>query len=129
MKAFRKNENTIVIQRHPNASAKVEAAILEIKRLLLGLRACCEDRSSEAFPHELVEKMVKRCEDAKATIDDLPVDEEYVEMVLRTKDVVGYFEKKLIALAADEAAFARKKECFSSFAEMLENVKKEYFSS
>lgn len=127
MKVTRRNDGTIVITKHPTNAGKIETAIEDVRKHLARLRVICEDRTTDAFPHEVVRSMVAKCEYIRENIMDIAVDEALVASATETKSVSGYFEARLQALLDEEAIFQRKKECFREFSAMLQNLKNNHF--
>lgn len=127
MKVTRR-DGKIVIVKHPTNGDEIEAAIEDVRRQLTRLRAVCEDRSTEAFPHEVVQAIVERCEYVRENTMDIAVDEALIASATETGSVSAYFEARLQALLDEEAAFNRKKECFRAFSSMLRSLKDSHFS-
>ena len=127
MKATGNPKGKITIRRHSCTGRIIEQFILEMRKSLQRLKAVCEDRSSEAFPHDTVRCIVDRCEDVRNNIEDLEIDAEYISAVTETKDVCGYFEEKLDALEMERRVFTEKKASFGKFRERLQKVQEEHF--
>lgn len=125
MKAERKTNAIISIKKSPDNSRTIENALVSVIKSLSQLKASCEDRNLEKFPTEEVKKIIENFEVIKMSAEDILVDKEYFDTVIRTKEVSRYYLDKFEQLKQEETKFKKKKEQFKKFHSMLRKLYEE----
>ena len=119
MKVEKGNGLILKFKYNPNSLKEVEESIRKIEFLLIKLRNSCEERLLEAFPIDLVERIIKEVEKLREIVDDIEVDEEYFKKVLESKNVFEYFQSRIKELRLSESAYQIRREAFDNFLSKL----------
>ena len=122
MEARKTGEYTISIKRRPNNMKEADKLICELCDNLTKLKTVCENRSQTEFPHGLVRKIAAGISRLREAVDDIAVPEEFLEHVVATGDVHGYFAAKAQEYSEACEAYALKRSTFSRFADMLDET-------
>lgn len=123
MKAVLNEESgTISILRRPTNMDEVDSLLAELRRLFLKMRAVCEDRTVEVFPHGTVARIVAVAEEVVRQMEEIEVPVDYVSWVENSKNAVSFFAERIGDCGAETARLRQKRELLGDFSERLSEM-------
>lgn len=118
MKAFRRG-NKIVFSRNEDYK-EIEQTVQALSRDFERLKSICEDRTTEAFPVEVVRRIIEKGSNLKGMGMDIEIPEDYMKFMVEEKDVLRYFEGVINKADEEMRKYEKKTRHLREFAEMLD---------
>lgn len=117
MKAFQRDGKIILCNEERK---EVETLIVGISKEFEKLKSCCEDRSLETFPVDVVRKIVEKGNQVKELGEKVEINEKYIEYLVENKEALEFFQGQISGFNEQINNFTLKIDILKRFANRIE---------
>lgn len=117
MKAFQRDGKIILCNEERK---EVETLIVGISKEFEKLKSCCEDRSLETFPVDVVRKIVEKGNQVKELGEKVEINEKYIEYLVENKEALEFFQRQISGFNEQINNFTLKIDILKRFANRIE---------
>lgn len=118
MKAFQKDDK--IILRNEDKK-EIENSINILSKEFERLQKCCEDRSLEMFPVDVIRRIVENTNKIKRMGRKVEISEKYLDYVVENKEAFGYFQSQIQEYNEKIENFKQKINVLKRYASRIEN--------